>query len=60
MLEEYFFTCPHCWEQISMLLELSSGEQSYTEDCEICCNPIAISYDVDEGKVARFSSRTSS
>lgn len=48
MLEEHYFTCPYCWEQISMLLDLSGGNQSYVEDCEVCCNPIQITYELDE------------
>lgn len=39
---EHFFQCPHCWEKISMLLDPSVAEQTYIEDCEICCNPISI------------------
>lgn len=39
---EHFFTCPHCWESISMLLDNSVYNQSYIEDCEVCCNPIQI------------------
>ena len=38
-----------------MLLDVTSGAQSYVEDCEVCCNPIAISYDVEEGDVTSFS-----
>jgi len=48
MLEEHFFTCPYCWEQISVMVDLSAGGQTYVEDCEVCCNPISISYDADE------------
>ncbi|HBG07958.1 MAG: CPXCG motif-containing cysteine-rich protein [Geobacteraceae bacterium GWC2_58_44] len=48
------FTCPHCCERISKLLDLSAGSQSYTEDCDVCCNPIEISYQVDEGRVVSF------
>ncbi len=55
MVEEYFFECPYCWEQISMLLDLSAGAQSYVEDCEVCCNPITISYDVEDDAVALFN-----
>ena len=55
MIEEYFFECPYCWEQISMLLELIAGSQSYVEDCEVCCNPISISYDVEDGAVVSFA-----
>jgi transcription elongation factor Elf1 len=40
---EHYFTCPHCWENISMLIDNSISKQSYIEDCEVCCNPIQIS-----------------
>ncbi len=39
---EHFFTCPYCWEQISMLLDNSISSQQYIEDCEVCCQPIQI------------------
>lgn len=39
---EHFFQCPFCGESISMLLDPSVPEQTYLEDCEICCNPIQI------------------
>ncbi len=42
-MEEYFFTCPHCWENVSMLLDNSISRQEYIEDCEVCCNPIQVS-----------------
>ncbi|MDO3695809.1 CPXCG motif-containing cysteine-rich protein [Wenyingzhuangia sp. chi5] len=38
---EHFFTCPYCWENISMVLEFSVNE-TYIQDCEVCCNPIEI------------------
>ncbi|MEX2350204.1 MAG: CPXCG motif-containing cysteine-rich protein [Flavobacteriaceae bacterium] len=41
-MEEYFFTCPYCWENISVLLDSSVPRQTYVEDCEVCCNPIEI------------------
>ncbi|MDB2462542.1 CPXCG motif-containing cysteine-rich protein [Algibacter sp.] len=39
---EHYFTCPHCWETISMLLDTSVNNQTYIEDCEVCCNPIQL------------------
>jgi hypothetical protein len=39
---EHFFQCPYCWEDISMLLDSSVSQQTYVEDCEVCCNPIQI------------------
>jgi transcription elongation factor Elf1 len=55
MLEEHFFNCPYCWQEISMLLDLSSGGQQYVEDCEVCCNPITISFQTDDGNITEFS-----
>jgi hypothetical protein len=43
-MEEHFFQCPYCWEEISMLLEPSNTEQQYIEDCEVCCRPIQIGF----------------
>ena len=30
-----------------MLLDPSVAQQSYVEDCEVCCNPIDVSFTVD-------------
>jgi len=38
-----------------MLLDVSAGGQAYVEDCEICCNPISISYGAEDGAVVTFS-----
>ncbi|MFT4575549.1 MAG: hypothetical protein ACI9SI_000459 [Polaribacter sp.] len=44
---EHFFQCPYCWEEISMLLDSSVLQQTYLEDCEVCCNPIQITPSFD-------------
>jgi transcription elongation factor Elf1 len=53
-MEEHFFQCPYCWEQISMLIDLSQSRQSYIEDCEICCNPIQLSIDISNQEIVSF------
>jgi transcription elongation factor Elf1 len=55
METEQFFTCPYCWQTISMVLDLSAAEQSYVEDCEVCCNPIQISYTAEDFELIDFS-----
>ena len=45
---EQYFICPHCGESISVLLDLSVLSQEYIEDCEVCCRPIEIKYEVSE------------
>lgn len=52
---EHFFQCPYCWEQISMLIDLSVTDQSYIEDCEVCCNPIKITAIVEGESLTNFS-----
>jgi hypothetical protein len=55
---EYRFLCPHCGEEISMVLDLSVRKQSYIEDCEVCCRPIRVTYVVEDGEVAEFDATT--
>ncbi len=38
-----------------MLLDLSADDQSYVEDCEVCCNPITVSFQVADDEVIAFS-----
>lgn len=57
-MEEYFFQCPYCWEQISMLIDISQPSQNYIEDCEICCNPIQIEVVVDQSQIVAFNARS--
>jgi len=53
-LIEYFFTCPYCWERISMLLDPDMSEESYVEDCQVCCNPIQVFFKMGENGVVHF------
>ncbi len=50
------FKCPYCRERISMLLDLSeNGSHRYIEDCEVCCQPIEIQFDIEEHELTQFS-----
>jgi hypothetical protein len=48
-------SCPYCGETITLLLDLSVDEQSYIEDCSVCCQPMNVSYRVDDGELAAVS-----
>ncbi len=37
-----------------MVLDLSEGGQTYIEDCEVCCRPLEVSYDADNGALTAF------
>lgn len=34
--------CPHCWETIEVVVDLSIDRQTYIEDCAVCCRPIQL------------------
>jgi hypothetical protein len=54
---EHRFGCPYCGESITMLLDPSAGAQAYVEDCEVCCNPIAVTFRFEAGLLADFEAR---
>lgn len=49
--KEVFFQCPYCFQTISFVCEELYGDQTYIEDCEVCCNPIQIMYRVEDGSI---------
>jgi transcription elongation factor Elf1 len=54
---EHYFICPYCGQEISMVLDLSAATQTYIEDCEVCCKPVEISFDVEDGEPVHFNAR---
>jgi hypothetical protein len=44
-------TCPHCWEMITLYVDLSVDTQSYVEDCSVCCRPMAVTYSAQDGEL---------
>ena len=51
---EHHFTCPYCWETISMLLDNTLPNQKYIEDCEVCCNPIELTVQFQDLELIHF------
>ena len=45
--------CPYCGETIGVLIDDSLPEQTYVEDCQVCCRPIVLDVAVeDDGAIA--------
>jgi len=57
-MREHFFQCPYCWETISMLIDVSVIQQTYIEDCEVCCNPIELSVATEQEEIVNFSAES--
>ena len=44
-------SCPYCGETITLILDLSVEEQTYIEDCSVCCQPMTVSYTAADGEL---------
>jgi hypothetical protein len=44
---ERWVACPYCGEAFISVVDGSAGNQSYYEDCEICCRPILFHIEID-------------
>jgi transcription elongation factor Elf1 len=51
LIDTRTITCPHCWEEIEVVIDASEATQSYIEDCSVCCRPIAITVNAADGEV---------
>lgn len=55
-MEEIHIQCPYCLQAISILLDTGVDENtSVVDDCEVCCRPIEISYNVTDGCISSYS-----
>ncbi len=50
--------CPYCGETLVLPLDLPAGDQSYIEDCHVCCQPMAVTVAVDgQGRLRAVTAR---
>jgi hypothetical protein len=51
-------SCPYCGEPFETRVDASAGAAHYIEDCQVCCQPIEMTLDVDaEGAFAGLTAR---
>jgi hypothetical protein len=44
------YVCPTCGEEIVIPIDVTAGaEQTYGEDCPVCCHPNVIHVEMEEG-----------
>lgn len=51
LLVETAVQCPYCGEEFPMTVDTSEGDCETTEDCTVCCRPIAFSISCEPGTV---------
>jgi hypothetical protein len=49
LLQFVTISCPYCGEAFGTNVDVSSGSCAYVEDCQVCCQPIEVAIEVDEG-----------
>jgi hypothetical protein len=40
--------CPWCGERFDTCVDLTAGELTYIEDCQVCCQPIELAVELEE------------
>ncbi|MBI5243258.1 MAG: CPXCG motif-containing cysteine-rich protein [Elusimicrobia bacterium] len=49
--------CPYCGESFDVRVDPGEEGQSLVQDCQVCCKPVQLSVDVEEGEITVFASR---
>ena len=51
--------CPYCAEPLQIQVDLSAGDQSYIEDCQVCCQPIQLNFTVENFRLVSVEAKCS-
>lgn len=51
LLQNHSLSCPYCGEVIHIVVDCSVPNQSYIEDCQVCCRPINLYVTIEEDTV---------
>ena len=56
-LESVLIQCPYCWETLDISVDPTVPEQEYVEDCQVCCQPIVLTVQLEEGRAVSVDAR---
>jgi Cysteine-rich CPXCG len=48
LLESCGIQCPYCGEYLEVQIDCSVPNQSYIEDCQVCCRPMLLRVTLDD------------
>lgn len=54
-ISSHTITCPHCWEPHQVLIDGTGGDQTYIEDCSVCCHPIELTIRMDDDGLSELN-----
>ena len=50
--------CPYCGDSMDVRVDPNEEGLSLVQDCQVCCKPVQISVDVEDGEVDVYASRS--
>jgi len=54
--EDYSFDCPYCMDPNVIRIDpTGGGKQQIVQDCETCCRPIVVKFEVGSADIINFS-----
>lgn len=56
--QSFSISCPCCGETIEVLVDPSVEQQSYVEDCQVCCRPMNMTVTVDDSGFAHVHAQS--
>jgi hypothetical protein len=56
-LQECEVCCPWCWQAQNVVVDCSAGEQRLIEDCAVCCHPMELSINLEDGGIHVLAER---
>jgi hypothetical protein len=51
LVEDVQVQCPYCGEVFAISVDTTQGSYATTEDCAVCCRPIALDIECEPGEV---------
>jgi hypothetical protein len=55
LIVETEIICPHCGETFPLQIDTSQADQSFIEDCAVCCRPITLTVQCHPGAIVDLS-----
>jgi transcription elongation factor Elf1 len=57
MQESEKIQCPFCGQEFEVLIDTAEASQRFATDCEICCRPLEVVVDCEDGEILSLDVR---
>jgi Cysteine-rich CPXCG len=57
MQESEKIQCPYCGQAFELAVDTSEAAQQFTVDCEVCCRPMEVFLQCEDGEILNLEIR---